>query len=42
MQISDPVASGKAADTCNGFQMRSYSHVEKYVNRNEQLNLNLE
>ena len=41
MQILDPVARGNAADTTNGCQMMSYSHVEKDLNRNEHLNLNL-
>ena len=38
MQIFGPVASGIAA-VC---QMMSYSHVEKDLNRNEHLILNLE
>ena len=42
MHISDQVARGNAADTANGCQMMSYSHVEKDLNRNEHLNLNLE
>ena len=29
MQIFDPTARGNAADTTNGCQMMSYSHVEK-------------
>ena len=29
-------------DTSNGFQMMSYVHVEKDLNRNEHLNINLE
>ena len=37
MQIFDPIARGNAA-AC---QMMSYSHTEKYLNRNEHLNLNL-
>ena len=40
MQIFDPIARGNAADTSNGCQMISYSHVEKDLNRNEHLNLN--
>ena len=42
MQIFDPVACGNAANTANGCQMMSYFHVEKDLNRNEHLNLNLE
>ena len=41
VQIFNPIAYGKAADTTNGCQMMSYSHVEKDLNRNEHLNLNL-
>ena len=37
MQIFDPIARGNAA-AC---QMMSYSHIEKYLNRNEHLNLDL-
>ena len=42
MQISKLIACGNAADTVNGCQMMSYSHVEKNLNRSEHLNLNLE
>ena len=42
MQIFDPIERGSAADTTNGCQTLSYSHVEKDINRNEHLNLNLE
>ena len=38
MQIFNPIARGNAA-AC---QMMSYSHVEKDLNKNEHLNLNLE
>ena len=41
MQIFYPIARGKAADTTNGCQMMSYSHVEKDLNKYEHLNLNL-
>ena len=41
MQIFNPVARGKAADTANGRQMMRYSHVEIDLNRNEHFNLNL-
>ena len=40
MQNFDPIAHGNTADTANGCQMISYSHVEKDLNRNEDLNLN--
>ena len=42
MQIFEPIAGDNAADTSNGCQMMSYSHVEKDPQRNEYLNLNLE
>ena len=42
MQIFGPVALGDAADSANGCQMTNYSHVEKDLNRNEHLKLNLE
>ena len=42
MQIFDPITLGNAADTANGCQMMSYSRVEKNLNRNEHLNLNVE
>ena len=42
MQIFDPVTRGNAADTANGYQVMSYSHVEEHLNRNEDFNLNLE
>ena len=42
MQIFEPIARSNAADTANSCQIMSYSHVEKDLNRNEQLNLNLE
>ena len=42
MQIFDPAGRGSAANIANGFQMMSYYHVEKYLNRNEHLKLNLE
>ena len=35
MKIFDPIVCGNAADTANGCQMMSYSHVEKDLNRNE-------
>ena len=38
----DPIARDNAANTANGCQMISYSHVENDLNRNENLNLNLE
>ena len=41
MQIFDPIAGGNAADTANGYQMMSYSHIETDLNRNEHLNLNI-
>ena len=42
MQMFDPIACGNTADTVNGCQMMSYSHIKKHLNRNEHLNLNLE
>ena len=41
MQIFDPMACGNP-DTTSSRQTMGCSHVEKYLNRNEQLNLNLE
>ena len=41
MQIFNTIACGNAADTVNGCQMMSYSHIEEDLNRNEHLNLNL-
>ena len=40
--IARAIARGNAVDTANGCQMMSYSNVEKDLNRNENLNLNLE
>ena len=34
VQIFDPIAGGNAADTANGYQMMSYSHVETDLNLN--------
>ena len=34
MQIFDTIARGNAADTVNSCQMMSYSHVQKYLKRN--------
>ena len=42
MQIFDPVARGNTADTAIGCQMMNYSHVEKDLNSNEHLSVNLE
>ena len=42
MQIFDPIARGNAANIASGSQMMSCPHVEKDINRNEHLNLNLE
>ena len=42
MHIFDPTACGNAGDTTNCCQMMSYSHLEKDLNKNEHLNLNLE
>ena len=42
MQIFVPIAGGNAADTTNCCQMMTYSHVEKDLNRNDHLNVNLE
>ena len=42
MQIFDTVARSNAADTANCCQKMSNSHVEKDLNMNEHLNLNLE
>ena len=39
MQIFGPVACGNTADTTNGCQMMSYSHLEKDFNKNEHLTL---
>ena len=39
MQIFDPIACGNALYTVDGYQMMSYSHKEKYLNRNKHLNL---
>ena len=41
MEIFDPVPHGNAADTANGCQMMSYSRIEKDLNRNEHLKLNI-
>lgn len=41
MQVFDPKARGNSADAGNGCQMMNYSHVKKYLKRNEYLNLNL-
>ena len=38
MQIFDPIPRGNPT----GSQMMSYSHAEKYLNRNEHLNLKFE
>ena len=35
---SRPTAPGNTADTTNGCQMMSFSHVEKDLNRNKHLN----
>ena len=40
--ITHDIARGNAIDTASGCQMPSYSNVEKDLNRNEHLNLNLE
>ena len=37
MQIFHPKACGNAANTAIGYQMMSYSHVKKDLNRNEHL-----
>ena len=37
-----PIARGNAADTTNGCQMTNFSYVEKDLNSNEHLNINLE
>ena len=37
-----PIARGNAADTTNGCQMTNFSYVEKDLNSNEHLNLNLQ
>ena len=42
MQILDPIARSNAAGTTSGCNIMSYPHVEKDLNRNENLNLNLE
>ena len=42
MYVFDAKARDNAAYTVNDCQMMSYSHVEKDLNRNEHLNLNLE
>ena len=41
MQIFGQIACGNA-DTTSNCQMMSYFHVEKCLNRNKHLNLNLE
>ena len=41
MQIFDIIARGNT-DTATGCQMMSYTHVEKDLNGNEHLHLNLE
>ena len=42
MQIFDPIAQANAADTANCCAMISHSHVQKDLNKNKCLNLNLE
>ena len=42
MQVFDPVAHGNDTDTANDCQMMNYSPVERNLNRNDDLNLNLE
>ena len=42
MQIFDPIARGNDADPANCCQVMTYSHVEKYLNRNGSFELNLE
>ena len=42
MQIFDAIACGNTADIASGCQMMSYSPMEKHLNGNEHLNLNLE
>ena len=37
MQIFHPKARGNPANTANGYQMMSYSHVKKDLNGNEHL-----
>ena len=37
-----PIARYQAADITSGCQTMSYTHVEKDLNRNEHLNLNIE
>ena len=39
MQILDPIDCGNAADITNACHIMSYSHVEKYPNKNEHLNI---
>ena len=39
MQIFDPIPCGNAADITNGCQMMSYSHLEKDLNTNENLEI---
>ena len=42
MKIFNPIARGNAVDVANSCcQMMGYSYVEKDLNRNEHLNLNL-
>ena len=42
MQIFDLIAHGNAVNTANDCQIMNFSHVEKDLNRNEHLNLNIE
>ena len=42
MHIFDPVGHGNTADSTNGCQRIGCSYVEKDLNRNEHLNLNIE
>ena len=41
MLLIPPIVHGNAFDTTSGGQMMNYSHVEKYLNRNEYLKLNI-
>ena len=42
MEIFELIARYNAVNTANGYHVLSYSYVEKGVNGNEHLNLNLE
>ena len=42
MQIFDLMAHGNDAATANGCQIMRYSFIEKDLNRNDHLDLNLE